>query len=105
MLKRKFTKEKDITSERYKAAKFMFIFSIFVFFLNFYLVGKQFYLGFFGKTLSITYIILILSFVFYFFFFIKKMLFEKIPNYFYLILIILLGLFFIFLILPIIIKG
>lgn len=105
MLKGKFTKEKDITLERYKAAKFMFIFSALVFFLNFYFVGAQLHLSFFSRTLNITYVLLLLSFVFYFFFFVKKNLLWKIPNFLFVILIMMLGLLFTFLILPLIIKG
>lgn len=104
MIKKTFSDEKKITIERYRGAKFAFILSSFVFFMNFYFVWANFYLDFFSHTLGVSYIILLLSLAFYMYFWIKKLLIWKIPNYFFIIILIILLLIFGFFILPIIIE-
>ncbi|MFK7780421.1 MAG: hypothetical protein QM490_04800 [Candidatus Gracilibacteria bacterium] len=105
MLKKDFTKQKTITLERYKASKFMLVISSFVFFLNFYFVGARFYLNIFTSTLGITYIILLLSFVYYVYFFIKNMYIEKIKNYYFILIFIVLFIMFLIFAFPLIFSG
>ena len=105
MLKETFSNKKDITLERYKAAKFAFIVSSFLFFINFYLVWANFYLDIFSNTLGILYIILILSLVFYIYFFIKKILVWKIPWFIFIIFFIILLVIFWLAILPITLEN
>ncbi len=104
ILKQEFSNPKDITLERYRATKFAFIISVFLFFINFYFVWANFYSGIFTNTLGISYLLLLLSIVFYVYFLIKKMLLEKIPKFLFIIIFILLFVLSIFLSLPIIIK-
>jgi hypothetical protein len=105
MIKKTFKDEKQITIERYRWAKFAFILSSFLFFMNFYYVWANFYTNIFANTLGIMYIILLLSLIFYVYFFIKKLLIDKVPKYLFIIILIILFLIFSFLVLPLIVEG
>ena len=100
-LKQKFSNDKEISIERCKASKFIFIISSILFFQNFYFVWANFYLDIFSKTLWYMYVILVLSLISYIYFFIKKSLVSKVPNYIFIVFIILFILLFLLLLLPI----
>ena len=100
-LKKNFSNWEKITSERYIASKFAFIISSFLFFLNFYLVWANFNLDFFGKTLWILYIILLISIIFFVYFYLKKVFFWKLSKTISILLLIFLFLIFWFLAFPI----
>ncbi len=105
ILKKITSEEKNITVERYKAAKFVFIVTSFLFFINLYFVWASFYDEFLTDTLSIMYILLLLSVLFFIYFFLKKNLFWKMPEYFFYIVFALLFIIFIFLLLLVIFPG
>ena len=100
VLKKTFKDDKKIVFERYKAAKFVFIISSFLFFLNFYFVGARFYIGIFNYTLAFMYVVLLLSIMFYIYYYIKKMLIDKLPAFVFILLLFILFAGFLFLVLP-----
>ncbi len=104
MLNQNFSDKNLITIERYKSAKFAFIIFTFLFFVNFYFVGADFFTEIFSSTFSISYVLMLLSFVFYVYFFIKKMFLEKPNSPFSIILIVILIILFLLMILPLIFK-
>ena len=103
-LNKKFSNPENITLERYRASKFAFIMSSFLFFLNFYFVWAGFYSDIFSNTLGIMYIVLLLSMVFFVYFYTKKIYLSKLPKAFFVLLIVFLLLLIIFLALPIVVK-
>lgn len=70
---------------RYRSSKILFVLGAFVFFLNFFFSGANFYPGFFNVTLPFSYIIFCITlylFIYNFFIFIvfkNKHLVSKIP--------------------------
>jgi len=105
-----FNNEKNITIERYKSSKLIFVLFIFLFFLNFSFIWAKFNLGIFTNELfSITlwyiYILLVISMMFYFYFFMKNVFLDKFPKYVFIIIFVLLFLLAILLLLPIILNG
>ena len=69
--------KEEMTLARYKSAKFLFIAMTFVFFLNYFFVGAQFHYDFFIKTLTFSYILYLIAFLFYVFYFFKLRVFSK----------------------------
>ncbi len=104
ILKQSFDEPKEISLQRYKAAKFIFVLTSFLFFVNFYFVGVNFYVDIFSKTLGISYILLLLSLVFYIYFLIKHIFIEKIPKYLFVLIPVLFFASFIILLLPVIFR-
>lgn len=72
-----FKTEKEIVTQRYRAASFFFVLSSFLFFLNYLLVWARFYYDFFIQTLSFTYIVLLIWILFYIYYFIRIRLIWK----------------------------
>lgn len=77
MLNQNFSDPKQITLERYKSAKFAFIITAFLFFVNFYFVWASFYINIFSSTLWIIYVVMLLALIFYVYFFFKNLLIDK----------------------------
>lgn len=57
---------------RYEASRVVFIFSTFVFFLNYFLVWAHFYDVLFVKTLPFSYVIFLTGWMMYLYFFLGK---------------------------------
>lgn len=100
-LKSSFNKDDMIVIERYKASKFIFIISAFIFFIVFYFVWAWFYSEYLLSFLGVFYIFLIFSLSIYLYFLFKKYLIWKVPKFVFYIYIFLLLIFFIFLIAPV----
>ncbi|MDP2090297.1 MAG: hypothetical protein Q8K30_01750 [Candidatus Gracilibacteria bacterium] len=105
MLNQNFSDPNLITLERYKSAKFAFIIFTFLFFVNFYFVGANFFVDIFSITFGVSYILMLLSLIFYIYFFIKKMLINKPNQLIFIITVLLLTILFVFMLLPMIFKG
>ncbi len=104
LLKQKFSDDEKIVLERYKAAKFLFILSSLVFFLNYIFIGSGFLVEVFRSTFAFSYIMLLLGLIYYIYFFIKKALLNKIPKVLFFIIFILIFTLFLFFSLPLVIK-
>jgi len=104
MLKQRFLDDQNIVLERYKAAKFLFILSSLLFFLNYIFLWSGYMEELFRATFSFSYFMLILWMIYYIYFFIKKALFNKVPKYIFFILFVLIFVFFLFFSLPLVIK-
>lgn len=104
MLKQDFSNEKVIIEERYKASKFAFVFSVLLFFLNFYFVWANFYSEVFKESLGITYTLMLLSLVLYIYILIRKIYLEKIPKMLNAVIFMFLILFFAVLLFPFVFK-
>lgn len=102
MLKQSFSDPKTLTLERYKAAKFAFIVTAFLFFLNFYFVWANYYSDIFSNTLWTIYILLVLSIVIYVYFLVKMVFVENPQKYLYIIIFILMFISFIVLLFPLV---
>lgn len=99
-----FASKKDISQERFKAAKFSFIMIAFLFFLNFYFVWAGFYSYFFSKTLWMVYILLLLSILFFFYFLAKMYLIDTKYKFVIYIVLFFLIIFFLILLVPLLIS-
>lgn len=62
----------ELQLSRYKASRGVFIFSTFVFFLNYFLLAAHFYDTIFAKTLPFSYTIFLTGFMIYLYFFLGK---------------------------------
>lgn len=73
-----FKNNDDIVKSRYNSSKMVFTFLLLIFFLNYFFVWARFFDEYFTKSLSVTYILLLLSAVIYFnFFVLHKLEFKK----------------------------
>ena len=70
-LKLNFSKKEKIDLLRFNAIKIIFIFSIFLFFLNFFILWSNINFELFKYYLPFTYFFLLISMLYYFYFFIK----------------------------------
>jgi len=66
--------------QKFKAARFLFVLGVFVFFLNFFFVGGNFFYDFFLKTMSFSYIMLLFTFLNYMYYLIKINFIEKLQD-------------------------
>lgn len=103
-LKENLNSHPDINSIRYKSAKNIFILSALLFYMNYYFVWAWFYLTFFKKSLTFSYIIFVLCIFIYIYFFLKVKLFINKSTRFYYIIISILALLFIITLVPFLID-
>ena len=96
-IKNKFSDKEIINLVRFKAVRIIFVFAVFLFFINFYLVGANYYFDFLIIFLPFTYYFLLNTLLFYILFLIKVNIKNKLTLF---ILIILLIIFYILLLLP-----
>lgn len=94
---KKFSDIEVVNIVRYKAMKIIFAFAVFLFFVNFYLLGSNFYFNIFILFLPYTYTFLIISLLFYLLLLIEINIKNNIILY---TLVILLLIFFILLLIP-----
>ncbi len=104
ILKKEFWDPKIITVHRYKAAKFLFVFAAFMFFVNFFFVWAKFYSNELVLTLPYTYLFFLMSLFYYLYFLFKNIFIGKISNFLFYILFFILVNLLIFLLLPIAVK-
>jgi len=71
ILKQRFSNEKKINLLRFKSVWIVFIFSIFLYFLNFFILGNNIDFNFFIIIFPFVYFLLLLSMLYYFYFLIK----------------------------------
>lgn len=85
-LKRDMSNQEKKSFYRYRSSKILFVLGAFLFFLNFFFSGANFYPGFFNYTLPFSYIIFCMtlySFIYNFFIFIvfkNKSFVAKLPT-------------------------
>ena len=102
-LKQDFKNEKKINLLRLNAVKILLVFSIFLFFINFFILWTNIKFNLFKLFLPFSYFFLLISMLYYFYFLLKvKVSYSKI--FLYLIFFLLLNIFFL-LLLPFVFKN
>ncbi len=71
-VKKVFADESTVLQSRYHASKNVFMYTTFLFFLNYFFVGAKFYDNIFLKTLPYMYVLFLASFFMFLYFFLVR---------------------------------